>query len=78
MSHVPEVTCVDLHDLFREDGADDDEPLVILLASDGVWDNWRFADTIKEIQSIRQNLSDSSAPEVIPLHVPPRLFASNL
>ena len=62
VSHVPEVTCVDLHDLFREDGADDDEPLVILLASDGVWDNWRFADTIKEIQSIRQNLSDSSAP----------------
>ena len=53
--------------------------LVILLASDGVWDNWRFADTIKEIQSIRQNHFRIRVHlEVIPLHVPPRLFASNL
>jgi serine/threonine protein phosphatase PrpC len=61
VSHVPEVCCVDLHDMFR-DAKCDDEPLVILLASDGVWDNWRLGDSIKEVQAIRQSVLDSSAP----------------
>lgn len=60
VSHVPEVCCIDLHESFDESSSSDDEPLILLLASDGVWDNWRFADSIKEVQSIRKSILDSS------------------
>lgn len=42
VSHLPEIRCLDLLDATSC-------PYVISLASDGVWDNWTFEDSINDI-----------------------------
>jgi len=50
VSHLPEIRCLDLHDATSC-------PYVISLASDGVWDNWTFEDSIKEMLKDRHMIS---------------------
>jgi serine/threonine protein phosphatase PrpC len=45
ISHLPEVRCIKLCDIMESQKAHSSlTPLCIVLATDGVWDNWKFED----------------------------------
>ena len=48
VSHLPEVHAIDLEAIFRsQSGASEPLLLCLVLASDGVWDNWLYEDVTK-------------------------------
>ena len=55
VSHVPEVACVDLRDVRRRRSDDAARTVVLLVASDGVWDNWVLKDSIDEVKRVRRD-----------------------
>lgn len=61
VSHEPEVCCLDLRDIRYDDDTGDDSVFTILVASDGVWDNWLLRDSITEVLSMRRDHAKRSA-----------------
>lgn len=45
VTHMPEIHCVDLREIFSR--KTDSSPLCLVIASDGVWDNWTYEDMSK-------------------------------
>jgi serine/threonine protein phosphatase PrpC len=45
VTHMPEIHCVDLREIFSRKM--DSTPLCLVVASDGVWDNWTYEDMSK-------------------------------
>jgi len=45
ISYLPEIKCIDLHKIIKKVTS----PISIVLASDGVWDNWLYEDVTKFI-----------------------------
>jgi serine/threonine protein phosphatase PrpC len=60
ISHLPEVRCIKLRDIMESHSSL--TPLCIVLATDGVWDNWKFED-VKDCvmnDSCLKDLTESS------------------
>jgi serine/threonine protein phosphatase PrpC len=49
VSYLPEVQCIDLDTIYCAEGVDPSEPLHLLVASDGVWDCWKYEEITKKV-----------------------------
>ena len=59
VSHLPEVQCVDLEEIT----ASNTEPIHLLVASDGVWDCWKYEDIAKKMVEIGTSVDEQSSAE---------------
>ena len=64
---IPDVAVVDLQAMFANRGSsiDPNSPALLLVCSDGIWDNWKFQDVVKhfadtESTVLKQGLSNTS------------------